>query len=191
MKRAIFSILIATLTFSVMVGKGRAENQIAKTELPSGDILFTPPKEWKKERPSGEMRREQFRLPGASESEDGLLTVSFFKKGGDGVDRNIQRWSGQFKNADGTSLKEPIEKKELRVNNIPITQIYLSGTYLDSMSSVMMGAPATERKGYAMLGAIALTTQGPWFFKATGPKVTIDRWRNAFDQFLNTFSTKK
>jgi hypothetical protein len=37
------------------------------------------------------------------------------------------------------------------------------------------------------LAAIVEALNGPWFFKATGPKVTIDYWRQSFDQFTKTF----
>jgi hypothetical protein len=169
-----------------------AEDQVAKAPpLPSGEITYNAPKEWVKERPAGAMRKAQFKLPGANGAGNALLTVNFFKKTGGTVERNIERWSGQFKNADGTPVKAPLEKKQIQANGIPITEVYFSGTYLESMGSAMMGAPAEEKPGYAMLGAIAETADGPWFFKATGPKATIDNSKEAFEKFLATFTTKK
>jgi hypothetical protein len=37
-----------------------------------------------------------------------------------------------------------------------------------------------------MLAAIAETASSPWFFKATGPKLTIDKHRDAFNMFVKT-----
>jgi hypothetical protein len=38
-----------------------------------------------------------------------------------------------------------------------------------------------------MLAAVAETTEGPWFFKLTGPKKTIANWSRSFDQFIGSF----
>lgn len=38
-----------------------------------------------------------------------------------------------------------------------------------------------------MLGAIVETDQGPWFFKMTGPRATINAARARFDDLVGSF----
>jgi len=61
------------------------------------------------------------------------------------------------------------EVKELNVNGIKVTTIYLEGTY----NAGMMMSAGGPKPGFAALGAIAEGNQGPVFFKMTGPEKTI------------------
>jgi len=50
-----------------------------------------------------------------------------------------------------------------------------------------MMSNAPPRQGYRMLAAVAETTEGPWFFKLTGPEKTIAKWSGSFDHFIGSF----
>lgn len=71
--------------------------------------------------------------------------------------------------------------------DLSVTIVYATGTYLKSLSPMSMGGPTEELPDYALLAAIVDTDSGPWFFKATGPKKTIDYWRPEFEKFARTF----
>ena len=159
--------------------------------LPAGEVSFTAPEGWVQEQPESGMRKAQYSLPGAEGSEDAELAVFFFPNMGGSVQANLDRWYGQFKQADGSPITEEIvEKKTATANNLPVTIVYLTGTYLKPQSSQMMGGPVTEMPDYAMWAAIAETSNGPWFFKATGPQATIDFWRDSFGPFVSSFKVQ-
>jgi hypothetical protein len=44
----------------------------------------------------------------------------------------------------------------------------------------MTDAPAVQKPGYMLLGAIASGPDAPWFFKFTGPAETVRSQREAF-----------
>jgi hypothetical protein len=130
------------------------------------------------------MRKAQFKLPGKNHSLDAELAVFVFPGGGGGVQANIDRWIGQFKQPDGSSSEHKTEINKVISNDLPVTLVYTTGTYL---SGSMGGGNSQELPGFAMIAAIVETSRDPWFFKAIGPQETIDAWRPAFKDFANTF----
>ncbi|MEJ2634156.1 MAG: hypothetical protein P8184_02560 [Calditrichia bacterium] len=189
--------LIALLAFSCSSKKQENEtagnNETAgKIEahsgsLPSGQLMFTAQKGWIEEKPSSSMRKAQYSLPGVNGQENATMAVFFFPGTGGSVEQNLQRWYGQFKEPDGSPVTDHVERKQVNVNNLPVTEVYVTGTFLQSQSTMMMGGPVEEKTGYAMWAAIAETAEGPWFFKATGPQETIDHWRKSLNDFAKTF----
>ena len=49
---------------------------------------------------------------------------------------------------------------------------------------------AEAKEGYRMLGAIASHRTGAVFFKLTGPVVTVARWQQSFDQYLDSLTAR-
>ena len=168
-----------------------SQNDSEGMRLPAGEVTYEAPAEWIAEQPSSGMRKAQFQLPGSEGAEAAELAVFFFPGTGGSVQANLERWYGQFKQTDGSAITSAQVKthKEM-VDKLPVTTVYLSGIYLKPQSPMMMGGPVDEMPDYAMLAAIAETAGGPWFFKATGPQATIERWRPNFAQFVKTFRVK-
>ncbi len=160
------------------------------TKLFSGLVDYTLPNTWEKEQPSSQMRLAQFNLPGEEKSEDAELAVYLFPGMGGSIDANLQRWYKQFEQKDGKDSAELANKEHFNIGKIPLTKIYLTGTYLQSKAPMMMRGPKVKKKNYAMLAAIAETEEGPWFFKAIGPQKTIEQHRSDFDTFVNSFRLK-
>jgi len=152
-----------------------------------GEISFKVPEDWKSEQPKSQMRKAQYRVPGVDGAQDAEMAVFVFPGTGGSVQANIDRWVGQFVQPDGSDSGEKSETKKMIINNLPVTIIYLTGTYLASASPMMMGGPKVEKTGYAMLAAIVETSKDPWFFKMVGPQQTIDHRRPEFDKFVNSF----
>jgi hypothetical protein len=159
-------------------------------QLPAGEIDYTAPEGWVSQQPSS-MRKAEFGLPGVEGEQAAELAVFFFPGTGGTVQANLERWYGQFKQPDGSSTKDHAKTQEIDVNGLPVTVVYVTGTYLKSQSPMMMGGPVEEMPNHAMLAAIVETANGPWFFKATGPQKTIDHWRDSFDEFVRSFRIKK
>lgn len=198
MKKFILLFVLAvglTILFGCQANKDQqaANDQpgVGNTAAPAGEVTYQAPKEWIEETPASRMRKAQFRLPGANGAEDAVLAVFFFPGTGGSVEANLNRWYRQFKQPDGSLTKDLAKTVKFTVNGLNVTVTYVTGTYLQPQNAMMMSGPVDEKENYAMWAAIAETAGGPWFFKAIGPKQTIDRWRPQFDQFVQTFRISK
>ncbi len=163
--------------------------QIAPPPEPAAGegLKWTAPAAWETRKPASRMRQAEYRLPGADASEDAELAVFYFGPGqGGGVEANLVRWRGQFTTETGGPVPEDAAQRgELQVGQLPITWMEVSGTYAPSPMSNPGGA-TQPRADYAMLAAVVEAPGGARFFKATGPKKTIDAHRAAFFEMLNS-----
>ena len=138
-----------------------------------------PPAGWKSEgqRP---MRLATYTLaPGAE------CAVYFFGTGqGGSVDANIDRWVGQFQQADGKPSKSTAKIAKRTIHGLPVTTVDVSGAYTG------MGGPTAQAgapvPGYRLLAAIAEGPQGSVFFKFTGPAKIVAANQAGFDKMLES-----
>lgn len=144
----------------------------------AGPLRWQAPGSWQAVRPSNEMRLAQYVVPNPDGSEPAEMTVFFFGPGGGGgVEANLERWAGQF--SDG----EPARRDVVERNGIRIHTIDARGTYDPGMA---MGG-AGKKENQRMLGAIAETPSGAFFFRLIGPEVVTTGQVEAFDEFLTSF----
>ena len=179
-------LIMILLVFGCTDQKSETED-VVQTQLVPGEIRYSVPAEWKSEKPKSQMRKAQYSIPGIDGNADGEMAVFVFPGTGGSAQANIDRWIGQFMQPDGSDSKEKSEIKNITVNNLHVTTMYVTGTYLKSSSQMMMGGPKEELTDYAMLAAIVETSKDPWFFKLVGPQKTVDHWRPEFDKFVNSF----
>lgn len=161
--------------------------KVGNANSPGVRVVYSAPDEWINVKPATSMRKDQFQLPGVEGAGDANLAVFYFPGTGGSVQANLNRWYGQFKQPDGSSTTQHVETNKTNVNGLPVTMVYVTGTYLKPKSPMMMRGPKEEKPNYALLAAIVETANGPWFFKTTGPQKTIDHWRPSFNEFVNTF----
>lgn len=146
-------------------------------------LEWKAPSSWRATKPSTRMRRAQYELPGAKGAPAAELVVYHFPGMGGSVRANLTRWSRQFKATKGASASKPVVKQR-EVRGLSVTTVHHVGTFLKPERPMALSGPKKELPGYALLGAIVETPTGPWFFKAVGPKQTIARHRDAFDELL-------
>lgn len=146
-------------------------------------IQWTPPASWKAEgdRP---MRLATYTIP-----DDGECIVSYFGQGqGGSVEANLDRWIGQFLQADGKSSKAAGKVDRKTVHGLKVTTVDVSGAYTG------MGGPrgpqGPPKTGYRLLGAIIEGPQGAVFFKFTGPIKTVGQNVAAFDRIVGSLGVK-
>jgi hypothetical protein len=163
--------------------EGQAASQ-DNNQVPQGEIIYIAPQDWVQHPPTSRMRKDQYVLPGAEGKEDAELVVYHFPEMGGLVEANLNRWYGQFQQPDGSETASKAQAKKETVNNIPVTTVFVTGTYLKPKNPMDLTGPKEEKPNYAMLAAIAETANGPWFFKATGPEETIAHWRPSFENFV-------
>jgi hypothetical protein len=163
-----------------------AHGSMPSSVSPSGTGLkFTAPPGWIFEKPASSMRQAQYRLPRADgDSEDAEMVVYYFQGGGGGVQANIDRWIGQFSQANGSPAGDSAKVTKKEVNGIPVTTVDVSGTYSGGMGP--MGQSAESKANYRMLAAVLEAGNGPWFFKLTGPAKTVAKWMPSFESFVDS-----
>lgn len=148
------------------------------------ELQWSDPVGWRRTRPTSSMRKAQYSVPGANGAEDAEVTVFYFGQGqGGAVQDNINRWHGQFE-AEGADAG--VFNEERTVNGL---RVHITGKRGRFAGGGMMpgAAPAEPRGGWALLGAIVETPDGPWFFKMVGPGATVDAARRGFDDLVGSF----
>src|SRR5580698_1877963 len=110
--------------------------------------------------------------------------VYFFGSGqGGSVDANLDRWIGQFLQADGKPSKAAAKIAKRTIHGWPTTTVDVSGAYT-GMGGPTASSPSPAVPGYRLLGAIVVGPQGSIFFKFTGPAKTVAANQAAFDKML-------
>lgn len=137
----------------------------------AGGVQYDPPAGWASE--PKPMRTANYRIPAAAgDRADGELAVHYFGPGqGGGVEANVRRWLGQFRQPDGGPVAPAdADRREEEVNGLKVTVLDVSGTYL--FKPFPMAPQATPMAGYRMLAAIVEGPDAPIFFKLTAPAKT-------------------
>ncbi len=154
--------------------------------LAEGKLKMKATSAWKKVKPKFRMIAHEFSIK--SEVKNLPAARLTMMGAGGGVDRNIERWAGQFKQPDGKETKPKVVEKTIAKQDVTIVDI--SGTYLDK--PVPVRPEFTERKNYRMLAAIIETDGlGNYFVKLYGNKKTIDKHEKAFHAMIESLSVGK
>lgn len=142
-----------------------------------GPIRWEAPERWEGHMPANEMRFAQYGVPGEAGEEPAELVVFYFGPGGGGgVDENLQRWAGQLSGGP-----EPIFGRE-EINGLVVHRLDAGGKY-DAGAAAVGASPRGEQR---LLGAIAETSAGLFFFRLLGAKELIDKEEEAFETFLQS-----
>lgn len=159
-----------------------------------GSFTIKVPAGWKSETPSSSMRKAHFILPKAEgDKADAELIVFYFgQAGGGGVQANLERWYGQFKQPDGKDSKEVAKtSKKKSPDGIEITVVDVTGTYVAPKQIGNPAAGTYNEKDYRMLAAIVPAPDGDHFFKLVGPAKTIAKWSKDFDAMIASIKKAK
>jgi len=150
-------------------------------------LTWTDPKSWTRESVSSPMRRAQYRIPGPGG--EGECVVFYFGPGqGGDATSNATRWADQFEQADGKSSRSALKAKTIDVGGVRVVLTEITGTYRGGMPG---GGAAPTRPDYMLLGAIARGPDANWFFKATGPRKTMEANRGAFEAMVQSIKSGK
>jgi hypothetical protein len=138
---------------------------------------------WIVETPTSAMRKAQFRLPPAgSDAAEASLVVYYFGGQGGSFQANIDRWCGQFEQADGRPSSEVVKSSTRTVNGIPVHEVDLSGTYV--AETAPGSGEHVREEGWRMLAAVFETSEGPFYAKLVGPAATVAHWEASFRAFV-------
>jgi len=168
---------------------GAAACLMGSTALADGaaGAQWSTPAGWNTDAPRP-MRAATYKIaPAKGDSEGAECGVFFFGAGqGGSVDANIQRWVGQFEQADGKPASGAKTSTE-KVKDLDVTRVEVAGTFTGG-AGPMAPAGGAKKPGYKLLGAIVNAPQGPVFFKLTGPAKTVDGARADFDKLIKSIT---
>jgi hypothetical protein len=140
-------------------------------------VQWTMPPSWKAE------AQRPMRLATYLAASDAECGVYYFGPGqGGSVDANLDRWIGQFLQADGKPSKAAAKIVKRTVHGLPVTTVDVSGAYTGMGGPTAQPGPAMP--GYRLLGAIAEGPQGSIFFKFTGPSAAMAANQPAFEKMI-------
>ena len=142
-------------------------------------VKWTMPQSWKAE------AERPMRLATYTVSPAGECGVYYFGPGkGGSVDANLDRWIGQFLQADGKPSKAAGKIAKRTVQGLAVTTVDVSGAYTGMGGPTAQAGPAMP--DYRLLGAIVEGPEGSIFFKFVGPAKTIAANQAAFDKMIES-----
>lgn len=141
-------------------------------------LEFQFPESWQETPPSNTMRLAEATISGPGGPAE-VAVFHFGEGGGGGTEANLQRWIDQMDVAEGTEpRRETVESGAHSVHLLTV-----EGTL---QSDPMGMGPAGPQPDSLLLGAVVEGPGGPWFFKATGPKATLEPEREAFEEMVKS-----
>ena len=145
-------------------------------------LRWIDPPGWVREMPSSGLRRAQFRLRGPGGEAECVVFYFGPGQGGD-AQANAERWVGQFAPSGGDSPTPRPATRKVTVNGLAVLLVEASGTYVGGMAG---GPPGPALADFMLLGAIVGGPDANWFFKATGPRATLEQHRVAFERMIRS-----
>ena len=182
-----FPVLVALVSLALVAfasSSTRAEETTIK--LADGRFELDAPASWKHQQPRVRIIDAEYAIPAAEGDEnDGRLTVM---GAGGSIEQNIDRWIGQFQQADGGSTKERTKSEKKTISGLEVHLVDIAGTFSDRRGPF---APAVERPDYRMLAAIVETGKfGNYFVKFYGPRKTVAENEEAFSKMIESLRKK-
>ncbi len=148
------------------------------------DLQATLPDNWIAETPTSDMRKLQYRIPGASEDQAAELVVYYFgmNQGGT-LEANIERWKSQFSRPDGGEVEPVIE--QIDGSSMPATLVTIQGSYARGLGVGPQGEALPDR---TLLAALVQTPEGTLYPQMHGPAATVSAAREGFIGFIRSLA---
>jgi hypothetical protein len=153
-----------------------------------GPFTLAPPKEWNEKPVTSSMRAAQFTWSEKSGEQAELIVYYFGEGGAGGVEANLDRWLGQITQPDGKPSKDIAKIEKTKFANQDATVVSVAGRLTTQQ---MPGGPAPVDMADAMLlAAIVNSPVGPYYFKATGSKKTVEANAAKFRAMMTSMKLK-
>jgi hypothetical protein len=143
-------------------------------------LRWTAPPHWVSETPTSSMRRAQYRIPGKGGEAECVVFYFGPGQGGD-AQANAQRWGSQFTKPDGSTAAGALKTREIKVGDMPAMLVEVAGTYVGGM-----GTASAPKPDSMLLGAIVDGPDARWFFRAVGPRTTLEGERATFEKMIRS-----
>jgi hypothetical protein len=183
--RRMLASAIALIVVCFCVGVARAQavaDDVRAFTIANGGFSLEAPAGWKQVPPKSGIVETEFSVPSDGDAAPGRMTVM---GAGGSVQANVDRWYGQFTQADGSATKDKATTKTLKLAGCTVTLVDVAGTFKDMPGGPFAGGQAVERPDYRMLAAIVETPEkGSYFLKFTGPGATVAKHADGFRKMV-------
>ena len=187
--------VLAVVVVIAIVSAAGAQTPPIRTEATrraqDAGLRYSVPQAWERIPAPSDMRAAQYKITGAAdgEADDAEVVLFFFGEGKGGTtEANLERWYGQFTQADGKPSKDKAVVTVRTVSGFKVTSVDLSGIYTAQMKP---GEGAAPRPDTRMLAAAIEGPGGPWFFRMIGPAATVNAAAGDFEQMLSSLEAHK
>ena len=147
-------------------------------------LLWNDPPNFVRVAPKSPARAAEYKIARVSaDPEDAeCVVMTFGPRQGGTVDDNVKRWLDQFNPVVPTPRRATLE-----VNGMHATFVEVTGTFAGNMMPNGQGQVMPASKpGWRMLGAIVESPSGLWFFKLTGPDLTVRTAAQGFEDMVRS-----
>lgn len=152
----------------------------------AASLAYEVPDGWTPVEPTSGMRAAQWELRGEGDASAEVVIFFFGEGQGGGVDANVERWTSQFEQPDGTPTKDRTTVRKRRVSDFELTMVDMTGTYV---ASVRPGSSERhQRPDHRMIAAVIEGEGGPWYLRVLGPRATVARWEPSVIAFVSSLS---
>jgi hypothetical protein len=165
----------------------RALEALADGRSGLGPYSLVVPKDWTAKPVTSSMRAADLMLPGKPGADAELIVYYFGPQGAGSVDDNLDRWLGQFTQADGKKSRDVAKIEKTKLAGQDATIVSVAGHF---EAEAMPGADAVDKQGQALLAAIIDSPSGPYYFKLVGAKATVDAQAAAFRAMLTSLKLR-
>lgn len=148
-----------------------------------GSLSFVKPEAWQQQPPASKMRLAEFVTP------DGCTVVLFDDLGAvkpgekptdEMVKANIDRWTSQVHQADGTPATPIVAERT--GGPLVLTTFESTGTYQDGMP----GGAKTPRPSSMFRGVVIRTPDDLYFVRMTGSQTAMEAHKAGWDRMIET-----
>jgi hypothetical protein len=148
-----------------------------------GAIAVAVPEGWKEQPVTSGMRRGHWKVD-AEGGEAELIVYYFGQMGAGSVEKNLERWYGQFEQPDGRPSKEVAQTTEKTVADMKVTRVDVGGRYVAEVRPG--GGQRHDVANARMLAAIVDAPDGAYYFKLVGPDPTVKAVAADFDSMIDS-----
>jgi hypothetical protein len=162
-----------------------AAAEIPKRDLP---LLWNDPPSFLRGTPRSPARAAEYVVPRTgSDTEDAeCVVMTFGPHQGGTVEDNAKRWVDQFQPAAPKPRRTTVDSNGMRA-----TFVEVSGTFSGNMMPNAQGVVTpTSKPGWRLIGAIIEAPSGLWFFKLTGPDLTVRSAARQFEDMVRSARPK-
>lgn len=190
MRIAFAALILASSSITLLADDAKTDAKKADViKLSEGKITLPTPASWERKEPRTRIVEHEFAAKGPEGEKPARVTIM---GAGGGVEANIDRWIGQFKQPDGSSTREKTKIEKAKVGETEIHVVDITGTYMDRPGGPFAGGRVIPREGYRMLGAIIVTkSSGHYFVKMLGSEKTVAANHKPFRSMLTELKVKQ
>lgn len=181
---------VVGVVMAAVLPAGAAESAGGEPAASYQVVRFGPfeaevPAAWRVVPPANPMRVLQLAMVvKGSEAAPVDLVVYHFPGSGGGVEANIERWIGQFRQPDGSDSHKAARIEKHTPGGLKVTTVKVSGTYTAAMGPMMRGG--AEKPNHTMFGAVIEHPEGHYFLKAVGPTQQMKQHERAWAHLIGS-----